>query len=255
LRFRALTVISVEDLTPTMRRIVLGGDDLEGFTSLGFDDHVKLFPVAPGQTPVLRTVGPDGPVFPEPRPVARNYTPRAHDPVNRRLTLDFVTGHGGPATEWAEGATPGAVVEVGGPRGSFIVPTAFADHVLIGDETALPAIARRLEELPSVVRAHVVAEVDDAASRLPLASAANLTVVWVERDGRPRARSEGLEAAMGAALASVDPADAYVWIAAESAVAKTLRAKALSMGFSPRAMKAAGYWRQGATGAHEVIED
>lgn len=255
LRFRALTVISVEDLTPTMRRIVLGGDDLDGFASLGFDDHVKLFPVAPGQTLTLPTVGPDGPVFPDPRPVARDYTPRAFDAANRRLTLDFVTGHGGPATEWAEVATPGAVVGVGGPRGSFIVPTAFADHLLIGDETALPAIARRLEELPAGVRAHVVVEVDDAASRLSLASAADLTVVWVERGGRPRAGSEGLEAAMDAALASVDRTDAYVWIAAESAVAKTLRAKALSLGFSPRAMKAAGYWRQGATGAHEVIED
>ena len=255
LRFRALTVLSVEDLTPTMRRIVLEGDDLDGFTSLGFDDHVKLFPVAPGQTLTLPTVGPDGPVFPEPRPVARDYTPRAFDAANRRLTIDFVTGHGGPATEWAEAATPGAAVGVGGPRGSFIVPTAFADHVLVGDETALPAIARRLEELPSGVRAHVVVEVEDAASRLPLAGEAGLTVVWVERNGRPRARAEALEAAMGATLASIDPADAYVWIAAESAVAKTLRAKALSMGFSPRAMKAAGYWRHGATGAHEVIED
>lgn len=255
LKFRALTVASVQDLTPTMRRIVLEGDDLDGFTSLGFDDHVKLFPVAPGRTLTLPTVGPDGPVFPEPRPVARDYTPRAFDAANRRLTVDFVTGHGGPATEWAEAATPGAVVGVGGPRGSFIVPTAFADHLLIGDETALPAIARRLEELPTGVRAHVVVEVDDAASRLPLASDAGLTVVWVERNGRPRARSEGLETAMDAALTSVDPTDAYVWIATESAVAKTLRAKALSMGFNPKAMKAAGYWRQGATGAHEVIED
>ena len=255
LRFRALTVASVENLTPTMRRIVLEGDDLDGFTSLGFDDHVKLFPVAPGQTLTLPTVGPDGPVFPDPRPVARDYTPRAFDPANRRLTIDFVTGHGGPATEWAEAATPGAVVGIGGPRGSFIVPTAFADHVLIGDETALPAIARRLEELPAGVRAHVVVEVDDAASRLPLASGADLSVTWVERNGGLRARSGDLEAAMDTTLASVDRADAYVWIAAESAVAKTLRSKALSMGFSPKAMKAAGYWRQGAVGAHEVIED
>jgi NADPH-dependent ferric siderophore reductase len=255
LKFRTLTVASVEDLGPTMRRIVLEGEDLGGFVSLGFDDHVKLFPVAPGQALTLPTLGPDGPVFPEPRPVARDYTPRAFDAANRRLTIDFVTGHGGPATEWAEGATPGAVVGVGGPRGSFIVPSAFADHVLIGDETALPAIARRLEELPVGVRALAIVEVDDAASRLPLGGAGDLTVVWVERNGRPRARSEGLEAAMGTALAAVDRADAYVWIAAESAVAKTLRAKALSMGFSPRAMKAAGYWRQGAVGAHEVIED
>ena len=254
LKFRTLTVVSVRDLTPTMRRIVLEGEDLDGFSSLGFDDHVKLFLVAPGQALTLPTVGPDGPVFPEPRPVARDYTPRAFDAANRRLTLDFVTGHGGPATEWAEAATPGAVVGVGGPRGSFIVPTAFADHVLIGDETALPAIARRLEELPTDVRALAIVEVDDAASRMPLDSAAALTVIWVERNGRPRARVEALEAAMDTALASVDPADAYVWIAAESAVAKALRTKSLAMGFNPKAMKAAGYWRQGAVGAHEVIE-
>ena len=253
LKFRTLTVVSVRDLTPTMRRIVLEGEDLDGFSSLGFDDHVKLFPVAPGQALTLPTVGPDGPVFPEPRPVARDYTPRAFDAANRRLTVDFVTGHGGPATEWAEAATPGAVVGVGGPRGSFIVPTAFADHLLIGDETALPAIARRLEELPAGVRAHVVIETDGAASRLPLSSAAELSVTWVDR--KALARSEALAEAMEAALTAVDRSDAYVWIAAESAVAKALRTQALAMGFNPKTMKAAGYWRHGAVGAHEVIED
>ena len=77
LKFRTLTVASIEDLTPTYRRIVLEGADLDGFVSLGFDDHVKIFPVAEGQAPVLPTLGPDGPVFAEPRPVMRDYTPRA----------------------------------------------------------------------------------------------------------------------------------------------------------------------------------
>ncbi len=253
LKFRELTVASVEDLTPTMRRIVLEGDDLEGFTSLGFDDHVKLFPVAPGQTLTLPTLGPDGPVFPEPRPVARDYTPRRFDAANRRLTIDFVVGHGGLATAWAEAATPGASVGIGGPRGSFILPTAFADHVLIGDETALPAISRRLEELPPGVRAHMVVETNGPASRLPLTSAADLSVSWVDREALGRA--DALVSAMETALADVDPSDAYVWIAAESAVAKILRTKALTMGFSAKALKAAGYWRAGAVGAHEVIED
>ena len=79
LKFRTLRVAEVQDLTPTLRRIVLEGADLDGFVSLGFDDHVKIFPVAEGQAPVLPTIGPDGPVFPEPRPVARDYTPRAYD--------------------------------------------------------------------------------------------------------------------------------------------------------------------------------
>lgn len=255
LKFRALEVVSVEDLTPGLRRIVLGGDDLEGFISLGFDDHVKLFPPKPGKPLVLPTVGPDGPVFPEPRPAARDYTPRSYDAAARRLTIDFVTGHGGPATEWAMTAAPGSVVGVGGPRGSFIVPTAFQNHLLIGDDTALPAIARRLEELPQGVSALAVIEVDDAASILPLASPADLTLIWVERNGRPRAQSDALTQAFASAAADIDPSDAYVWIAAESLVAKALRTQAVSLGFNAKTMKAAGYWRKGAVGAHEVIED
>lgn len=61
LKFRTLSVASVEDLTPTYRRIVLTGDDLDGFVSLGFDDHVKVFPPRPGEAPVMPTVGPDAP--------------------------------------------------------------------------------------------------------------------------------------------------------------------------------------------------
>jgi len=254
LKFRALTVASVQDLTPAYRRIVLEGPDLDGFVSLGFDDHVKIFPVAEGQAPVLPTLGTDGPVFPEPRPTARDYTPRAYDAAARRLTLDFVTGHGGPATEWAMAARPGFILGVGGPRGSFIVPTAFADHVLIGDETALPAIARRLEELPADVRAHVVVEVADADSIWTFDSAAEVSVTWAVRDGAPRGRAETLLTSVDTALSGVDPKDAYVWIAAESAVAKSLRTRVLALGFSAKAMKAAGYWRLGDAGAHEVIE-
>jgi NADPH-dependent ferric siderophore reductase len=255
LKFRTLTVASIEDLTPTYRRIVLEGSDLDGFVSLGFDDHVKIFPVAEGQTPVLPTLGPDGPAFAEPRPVMRDYTPRSYDAAARRLTLDFVTGHGGPATEWAVAAKPGSVLGVGGPRGSFIVPTAYADHVLIGDETALPAIARRLEELPAGARAHVAVEVADAGSTLAFDSAADVSVTWVFRNGGPRGRAEALLAGVDTALSGVDRKDAYVWVAAESAVAKALRTHVLALGFSAKSMKAAGYWRLGGVGAHEVIED
>lgn len=255
LRFRTLTVASVADLTPSLRRIVLTGEDLDGFLSLGFDDHAKIFPVANGQAPALPTLGPDGPVWPEPRPAARDYTPRAFDADARTLTIDFVTGHGGPATEWAMAAQIGSVLGVGGPRGSFIIPTDFADHVLIGDETALPAIARRLEELPAGVRAWAVIEVEDETSRLPLQSAADLTVTWAQRQGRPRGEAATLEAAVETALSAVDRADAHVWVAAESAVAKALRTKLIAMGFDAKAMKAAGYWRLGGAGAHEVIED
>lgn len=255
LRFRTLTVAAVEDLTPSLRRVVLEGPELDGFVSLGFDDHVKIFPAAEGEAAVLPTLGPDGPIFPEPRPAMRDYTPRAFDPTTNRLTLDFVTGHGGPATEWAMAARPGATLGVGGPRGSFVVPTDYADHVLIGDETALPAIARRLEELPPQARAHAVVEVGTFADRIALDSPARATVTWAMRDGAPRGESQALLKAAETALAGVDPTDAYVWIAAEATAAKALRARALDLGFSPKAMKAAGYWRLDTAGGEKISLD
>ncbi|MFC7377601.1 siderophore-interacting protein [Brevundimonas sp. GCM10030266] len=254
LKFRLLEVVEVSDLTPSLKRVVLTGD-LEDFVSLGFDDHVKIFPPREGEPLVLPTVGPDGPVFPEPRPTARDYTPRVWDTAAKTLTIDFAVGHGGPATDWVMAARPGSQLGVGGPRGSFIVPTAFAHHVLIGDETAVPAISRRLEELPAGVKATVIVEVEDEASAPPLTSAAELTVVRVDRNGGPRGRVDGLQAAVEAALADIPREDAYVWIAGESQVARTLRGVVVAMGFDPKAMKAAGYWRAGAVGAHEVIED
>lgn len=255
LKFRTLTVTSVQNLTPSLRRVVLEGPELDGFVSLGFDDHVKIFPVAEGEAPVLPTLGPDGPIFPEPRPAMRDYTPRAFDPTTNRLTLDFVTGHGGPATEWAMAARPGAMLGVGGPRGSFVVTTGYADHVLIGDETALPAIARRLEELSAPSRAHAVIEIGTPADRITLDSPARATVTWATRDGAPRGDGQALLKATETALAGIDPADAYVWIAAEAAVARALRARALDLGFSPKAMKAAGYWRRDAPSGDKISLD
>lgn len=254
LKFRLLEVVEVSDLTPSLKRVVLTGD-LEDFVSLGFDDHVKIFPPREGEPLVLPTVGPDGPVFPEPRPTARDYTPRVWDTAAKTLTIDFAVAHGGPATDWVMAARPGSQLGVGGPRGSFIVPTAFARHVLIGDDTAVPAISRRLEELPAGVTAIVIIEVEDEASAPPLTSTADLTVVRVDRNGGPRGQVDSLRTVVETALADIPREDAYVWIAGESQVARTLRGVVVAMGFDPKAMKAAGYWRAGAVGAHEVIED
>ena len=165
-----------------MVRLVLGGDDLAGFVSLGFDDHVKIFIPPPGATePLLPTSGPEGA---EP-PAMRDFTPRKYDADAGELTIDFALHEAGPATAWAANAEPGDFLGIGGPRGSMIVPTEFRLHVLIGDETAIPAIARRLEELPSGVGARVIVEVERPGHELKLASDAELELTWVHRNGAP----------------------------------------------------------------------
>lgn len=256
LKFRRARVEAVEQLTPVLKRIVLSGEELEGFFSPGFDDHVKIFPASRGQAVVLPNVGPDGPVFAEPKPTARDYTPRAFDAANRRLTIDFAVGHGGPATAWAEAARVGDELGLGGPRGSFLIPTSFSQHLLVGDEAAVPAIARRLEELPAGTRAVACIEVADASGELDLPSDADVEIVWVRRNGGPRGRAEALTAAAVAAAGRIDPSDAYVWVACESSVARSMRSALLAArSFNPKWMKVAGYWRLGRAGSHEVIED
>ena len=257
LRFRVLDVVAVERVTPHLVRVTLGGDDLEGFHSPGFDDHAKLFFPDP-KTGVLTvpTAGPDGPVWPEGRkPTMRDYTPRRFDAQARTLEIDFALHEAGPATQWAEQAAPGQRLGVGGPRGSFIVPTNFDWHLLIGDDTALPAISRRLAELPADARAIVLAEVDGPADRVPLPSAAQVEIVWVHRQD---AGGDAAESPLLAALRRTSlPSGAFhAWIGCESAAAKALRLHLVTdCKANPKWVRASGYWRRGTAATHDSHDE
>jgi NADPH-dependent ferric siderophore reductase len=258
LRRRTLTVQSTARVTPNCLRITLQGADLEGFHSPGYDDHVKL--ILPDATTGvlnlpefgeggLKAGNPDAPRAP-----MRDYTPRHYDAATNTLALDFALHDAGPATQWALQATPGQQVGVGGPRGSFIVPMAYDGYVLVGDDTALPAIARRLAELPAGVPVLAVIEVDAPADEQALPTAADARVHWVHRQGGASGQVEPLlQAVRGLALPA---GDAYVWVACESAVAKALRSHLVGeRGVHPKWIKASGYWRKGSAGAHDTHED
>ncbi|MEH3087846.1 MAG: siderophore-interacting protein [Xylophilus ampelinus] len=257
LRFRLLDVVAVRRLTPRMIRVTLGGAALDGFRSPGFDDHVKLFfpDPATGRL-VLPTAGPDGPVPPADgaTPTMRDYTPRRHDAAAGTLDIDFAVHDAGPATTWAAQAAPGQRLGVGGPRGSFLVPTDYAGHLLVGDETALPAIARRLEELPAGGRALVVAEVDGPDEEIAFESRAALEVAWVHRRGAAPGTGDGLLARLRGLELPAE--DLYAWVACESGAAKAIRAHLVAeRGVPPKQVKAAGYWRRGDAAAHDTHGD
>ncbi|WP_233840302.1 siderophore-interacting protein [Dyella sp. 2HG41-7] len=244
LALRTLEVLNARRMTPHMQRITLKGEQLRGFVSGSPDDHVKLlFPNSQGDL-VFPTLGPNGPEFPadaEPSPM-RDYTPREHDAERNELVIDFVLHGDGPASTWAEQATPGQRIGVGGPRGSFIVANDFDHYVLIGDETALPAIARRLDEMHA--EAHVIAlvEIPEKADRLPLGSQSDFDVTWLERDGADASRSELLETALRELPAL--PGDTFYWIAAESRRARMMRRYLVEeRGISKDWVRATGYWK------------
>lgn len=255
-KVRRLMVRSVQWLTPRMLRIVAGGEELAGFRSDGFDDHVKVFIPEAGSDLVLPVMGPNGPSYPAGArpPTLRDYTPRRYDAQRNELSIDFVIHESGPATAWAARAQSGQAFGVGGPRGSAIIPTEFEWHLLVGDETALPAIGRRLEELPRSARAIAVIEVDDNADQQQIESAASIEVIWVHRNGAAPGTTDPLLTALRAV--TFPGADYFGWVAAETNVARALRKYLLEeRGADKRWIKAAGYWRKGAVGAHEPIQE
>ncbi|WP_179505987.1 MULTISPECIES: siderophore-interacting protein [unclassified Sphingomonas] len=223
---RTLRIAQVVRLTPNMIRIVAEGPELAGFVSGAPDDHVKIF-----------VEGADG------ERVMRDYTPRHHDAAAGTLTIDFFDHEGGPVSDWARAAKVGDPISIGGPRGSQVIEGPIAHWLLVGDETALPAIGRRVEELPAGVSATVIGAVPGPADEQAFASAATVETRWLHRD----AAAATDPAPLLAALAQVDLApNTFVWIAAEAAVARAAREYLVGeRGLDKRWIKAAGYWVAG----------
>jgi NADPH-dependent ferric siderophore reductase len=237
LKRRKLSVRRIEHLPAGMARVVLGGEDLAGFISLGFDDHVKLF--FPG--------GPQG-------EARRDFTPRRFDSEKGELWVDFFLHNHGPAAEWVAHAAVGQVLEVGGPKGSAVIdPANINMHLLIGDETALPAIGRRLEELPAGAQAIVVAETEARVDRPVFRSEAAVQTVWVTHDQGADPAAAVINGLSGVKFAAPQ---CFAWIAHESQVARAVRSYLITeRNVDKRWIKAAGYWRRGASGTHDTIAD
>lgn len=246
IRRRKLEVRRIERIAPQMLRVVLGGEELEGFTSSGFDDHVKLI------FPTVASAGGEAGAA-EAAPEMRDFTPRYYDAVRGELWIDFFVHEAGPATTWASAAKPGDQLVVAGPKGSFVIdPEGIDLHLMIGDETAVPAIARRLGELPATARAQVIVEVDDPTGWPAFQSAANTEVSFVVRGAAAEPA-----AALLAHLGNVQlPERCYVWIALESQAARALRRYFTGeRGVDKEWIKSSAYWQRGAVGKHERIED
>ncbi len=252
-RLRRLEVQAIKHITPLMLRVTLAGDELQGFTSPGYADHIKIFFPTAGSEPVLPILGPDGLTFPtdKPRPEMRDYTPRSYNAASNTLDVDFVLHGDGPASSWAAQAEIGQKIVIGGPRGSMIIPDAFDWYLLAGDETALPAIGRRLEELPTTARALAVIEVAGKEAEQALRRTdAGAEIFWVHRNGAEAGNNDLLLQTI--AQLNLPEGDCYAFIAGESSISRAVRSHLVEQrGFNGEWVKAAGYWLRGVADAHE----
>jgi NADPH-dependent ferric siderophore reductase len=128
----------------------------------------------------------------------------------------------------------------------MIVPDIFDSYLLIGDETALPAIARRLEGLAANRKALVVIEVENGAEQQVLESPAQVNVIWVLREGS----KDNLLATVK--QLQVPKGNVYAWVATETKVSRQIRRVLIDEhGLDEQLIKAVGYWRAEGTSEEE----
>jgi NADPH-dependent ferric siderophore reductase len=227
---RTVTVVRSEPLGRDMVRVVLAGEDLRELPEMPLTDHyVKL-------------------KFGD---VTRTYTVRWFDRDAAEMAIDFVIhGDHGLAGPWAARAVAGDELSFVGPGGGW-APSAEADvHLLVGDESAIPAIAAALDALPDDAAAQVYIEVASADHRQPLRETSATHITWVYRndhsteDGRPLGYGEALTLTVMRAPVPSGRIEAFVHGNAD--MVKPLRKYLFKHVGIPRdQVSISGYWRSG----------
>ena len=246
MRVHRAVVVRVEDLTPSLKRVVLGGPGLSAFESTGVgDEYVRVLFPADGETE---------PVLPEIRngvfdnaavdlDLLRTYTVRAHDPCSGEVTIDFVVHEGGVASTWARRAEPGDVVGLNTPTGMYDPPVGMTWQILVADCAALPALSRILEQTDPGVRCRVVVEVPDAGHQPELPSHRCAEITWVHGgNGHGASRLtevvESIRRPKGVG---------YVWVSGETRELRGVRRHLRrTLGLPASAYRAVGYWTENA---------
>jgi NADPH-dependent ferric siderophore reductase len=258
---QAFEVVSTEQLTPHMVRVVLGSSNFDTFVPTKFtDSYVKLAFVADdidvGALPQPLTMDSFADLPPEQRPPVRTITVRRVDEQARQIAVDIaVHGEHGVAGQWAATVEPGQRIHLMGPSGGYAPDPAADWHLLAGDESALPAISVALEALPESAIGKVFIEVAGPDDEIPLAAPEGVEVNWVLRGGRADLVPEDRAGDHAPLIEAVTtalwlPGQVHVFIHGEAqAVMHNLRPYIRKeRGVDAKwASSISGYWRRGRT--------
>lgn len=253
-RVRTTRIVARTQITPHMLRLTLAGPELRVLDTHASDDHVGVvFPLEDG--------GRNDPTYnPErqmldwgtPLPPMRKYTIRRHDRDAGELDLDIVLHPGGLASDWATTAQVGEDVVLAGPPGSLAFAHTYDHYVFAIDTTALPALARWLDEGDWIEERGATAQVlidhdHPAESSYPLRERAGVSLQWLPRG----AGSRLADAVMGLDLSGYAADDVFLFAAGEAGDIKPLRRWAKAEGI---ASLITGYWKRGAVAVDDEDE-
>jgi NADPH-dependent ferric siderophore reductase len=241
-------VSAVEDVHPHLRRITFAGGDLATFDPAGPDTFLYLLLPPPGRTELTIDASFSWEAharMPEAeKPVGAYYTLRAWRPEREELDILVVLhGDAGNASRWAARAGVGDPVALWGPRTAYHPPPGTTHLVLVADETALPAVAVILEQLPAGMTAEVLAEVASEDERQPLPARPGVDVRWLHRDGAEPGTTTLLADAVRA-LPELG-SGTYVWGGGESRVMTSIRRHVRDeRGLDRERVGLVAYWRR-----------
>ena len=245
-RFRPVTVAAVAHRSPWLVRVTLTGPALAGFAIPQPASSVRvLLPVSGADTlEIPAWNGNEFRLADGARPVIRTLTPRRHDPANDTLDVEVVRHREGAASAWAARASEGAPAAVSGPGRGYTIDQEAPAYLVLGDESALPAIEQLLEALPPVpVAVHVEVAHPDARVELPAHPTASVT--WHDR---PDGIAHGATLEAAARTAEIGPGT-RVWAAGEAASVQRLRTHLFGERAVPRPHTwIRGYWKHGRAG-------
>jgi NADPH-dependent ferric siderophore reductase len=278
-------VQALQRLSPSFIRVTFAGETLTHFADNGYDQRFKLIFPAPAcgfdKMPTSERWYSELRALPEEEQCGvRTYTVRAVRPGEVDVDMVVHEAHSedecGPALRWLRDAAVGDELLLLGPDTRWEGPHGGVDFhapdgaelLIAGDETAAPAIAAILEDLPTTARGKAFIEVPEAADVLAIDAPEDVEVVWLPRDGavwgdklipavteaaramdfaKTEQFDENDDEMIWEAPQAVAQCEAYVWIAAETGVVKTLRFTVRKeLGLPKECGAFMGYWRNGA---------
>lgn len=238
-------ITAITDITPELRRITFSSPALHDYPAQCPAAHLKIFLAHQGQDkPDLPTLTEKGPVWTEGKikPIVRSYTARYIRPELGEIDIEFILhGDEGPASQFAQRAKIGQYIGITYPGGPCLL-SRYRHYYLVGDNTALPAIASLLETMPEQSAGHVFILLNEESGKLELTKPENVQIHWFI--GESEFQTERLIAEFKKHTLPKD--DVYFWLAGENNLVVKLRNYLRKeCDYSKEYLYAVPYWRKG----------